>query len=72
MLTAGHRLSGIAACTYHFWYNTPELSFLVALQAGLTCLGNTTVAIAALRIALSNGFRVPFFSPKEEGDAQVC
>ncbi|EKX46150.1 hypothetical protein GUITHDRAFT_70958, partial [Guillardia theta CCMP2712] len=28
--------SGVAACTYHFFYNNPDLSFLVALQAGLT------------------------------------
>jgi len=50
--------SGIAACTYHFFYNNPDVSFLVALQAGLTLLGNTTVAIAALLIALSNGWTV--------------
>jgi hypothetical protein len=49
--------SGLAACTYHFFYNSSDLSFLVALQAGLTLLGNTTVAIAALRIALANGFK---------------
>jgi len=48
--------SGVAACTYHFFYNSPDVSFLVALQAGLTLLGNTTVAIAALLIAMSNGW----------------
>jgi hypothetical protein len=48
--------SGVAACTYHFFYNNPDVSFLVALQAGLTLLGNTTVAIAAVAIALSNGW----------------
>eukprot|EP00283_Hemiselmis_rufescens_P021609 CAMPEP_0173460066 /NCGR_PEP_ID=MMETSP1357-20121228/62477_1 /TAXON_ID=77926 /ORGANISM="Hemiselmis rufescens, Strain PCC563" /LENGTH=376 /DNA_ID=CAMNT_0014427597 /DNA_START=39 /DNA_END=1169 /DNA_ORIENTATION=- len=62
--------SGIAACTYHWWYNSPDLSFLVALQAGLTCLGNITVAIAAYRIAMSNGFEFKLPSlPGQGGDA---
>ena len=53
--------SGVAACTYHFFYNAqPELQFLVELQAFLTLLGNSTVCVAALRIALSNGWK-----PKE-------
>jgi len=60
--------SGVAACTYHWWYNSPELAFLVALQAGLTALGNTTVAIAALRIALSNGFE--FKAPSLPGQGE--
>jgi len=46
----------VAACTYHFFYNSPDVAFLVTLHAGLTLLGNTTVAIAALLIALSNGW----------------
>lgn len=63
--------SGLAACTYHFFYNSQDLSFLVALQAGLTLLGNTTVGIAALRIALANGwkFQLPTL-PGKEGSAQ--
>jgi len=56
--------SGLAACTYHFFYNNPNLQFLVDLQAGLTCLGNITLAIAAYRIAVSNGWKfddlIPF------------
>eukprot|EP00802_Teleaulax_amphioxeia_P012127 Tamp_12165.p1 GENE.Tamp_12165~~Tamp_12165.p1 ORF type:complete len:444 (-),score=93.44 Tamp_12165:509-1693(-) len=59
--------SGLAACTYHFFYNSSDLSFLVALQAGLTLLGNTTVAIAALRIALANGFK---FQLPGQGDGK--
>ena len=39
-----------AACTYHFFYNSPELDFLVAIQAGLTWVGNATLGIAAYRI----------------------
>jgi hypothetical protein len=48
--------SGVAACTYHFFYNSQDVGFLVTLQAGLTLLGNTTVCIAAIIIALSNGW----------------
>ena len=62
--------SGVAACTYHIFYNSADVSFLVALQAGLTLLGNTTVAIAALLIALSNGWTLSELNPmkpKEEG-----
>lgn len=40
----------MSACTYHFFYNSPDLDFLVALQAFLTVLGNATCAWAAYRI----------------------
>jgi hypothetical protein len=40
----------LAACTYHFFYNSPELDALVALQALLTVVGNGTCAWAAYRI----------------------
>lgn len=43
--------SGICACTYHFFYNAPQLEVLVALQAFLTCVGNTTLCFAAYRIS---------------------
>jgi hypothetical protein len=46
--------SGITACTYHLFYN--RIPILVPLQALLTCIGNTTAAIAAYRIARSNGW----------------
>jgi Protein of unknown function (DUF2499) len=42
--------SAMCACTWHFFYNAPELEFLVTLQAGLTVLGNFTCWIAAYRI----------------------
>jgi len=68
--------SGIAACTYHFFYNAPEVSFLVAVQAGLTLLGNTTVCLAALRIALSNGWQpkelLPSMLRGEEADGPAA
>lgn len=46
--------SGITACTYHLFYN--QIPILVPLQAFLTCVGNTTAAYAAFRIARSNGW----------------
>jgi Protein of unknown function (DUF2499) len=65
--------SGICACTYHFFYNNPELQFLVSTQAGLTLLGNITCMIAAYRIAVSNGWNVfneiPFFNSKSSTSA---
>eukprot|EP00667_Euglena_gracilis_P009031 EG_transcript_9161 len=48
--------SGLVACSYHFFYNSADISFMVALQAGLTFLGNTTCAVAAYRLAASNGW----------------
>eukprot|EP00600_Ochromonadales_sp_CCMP1393_P007030 CAMPEP_0174961070 /NCGR_PEP_ID=MMETSP0004_2-20121128/4041_1 /TAXON_ID=420556 /ORGANISM="Ochromonas sp., Strain CCMP1393" /LENGTH=361 /DNA_ID=CAMNT_0016209485 /DNA_START=54 /DNA_END=1139 /DNA_ORIENTATION=- len=42
--------SGLCACTYHLFYNSPALLTLVTLQAALTVLGNTTMAAAAYRI----------------------
>uniref|UniRef100_A0A383VL26 Ycf49-like protein n=2 Tax=Tetradesmus obliquus TaxID=3088 RepID=A0A383VL26_TETOB len=42
--------SAMAACTWHFFYNSPDLDFLVALQAFLTVVGNCTCWLAAYRI----------------------
>ncbi|CAN0292458.1 unnamed protein product [Pylaiella littoralis] len=42
--------SGLIACTYHIFYNSPELISLVAMQAGLTCFGNATMAFATWRV----------------------
>ena len=46
--------SGITACVSHLFYN--QVAYLVPLQALLTCVGNTTAAYAAYRIAKSNGW----------------
>ena len=64
--------SGVVACVYHFFYNAESLQFLVTLQAALTLLGNTTLAFAAWRLAVSNGwqFALPTFAPP--GDAAVA
>ena len=37
--------------TFHLFYNSPALNSVVAMQAFLTIVGNTTCAIAAYRIA---------------------
>lgn len=46
--------SGLAACTYHLFYNAPDLNALVALQAGLTFLGNCALWLATYRIYQSS------------------
>lgn len=48
--------SSICAVTHHFFYNAPELLFLVSTQGFLTLFGNITCMIAAYRIALGNGW----------------
>lgn len=47
--------SGITACVSHLFYN--QIAALVPLQAFLTCVGNSTAAYAAYRIAVSNGWK---------------
>ena len=47
--------SGITACVSHLFYN--QIAILVPLQAFLTCVGNTSAAYAAFRIAISNGWK---------------
>ena len=39
--------SAMAACTWHLFDNPAALDGLVVLQAGLTCLGNGALAVAA-------------------------
>jgi Protein of unknown function (DUF3593)/Protein of unknown function (DUF2499) len=50
--------SGITACVSHLFYN--QIPILVPLQAILTCVGNTSAAYAAFRIAVSNGWEPNF------------
>ena len=40
-------VSAMAACTWHLFDNSADLQGLVVLQAGLTTLGNGTLAVAA-------------------------
>ncbi|CAJ1958512.1 unnamed protein product [Cylindrotheca closterium] len=60
--------SGICACTYHFFYNASVLQILVTMQAGFTLLGNLTCAIAAFRIAQSNGWSFGELNPFDKSD----
>jgi hypothetical protein len=40
-------VSAMAACTWHFFDNSPALQGLVVLQAALTAAGNGALALAA-------------------------
>jgi len=40
-------VSAMCACTWHFFDNAESLSWLVEVQAVMTLVGNTTLAIAA-------------------------
>jgi len=63
--------SGICACTYHFFYNSPTVNWIVALQALLTVVGNSCLALAAYRVSSYDGPVQPAASPKplEDSDA---
>ena len=50
--------SGVAGCTYHFFFNSPDVSFLVALQAGLALIGHTALLVTAVLLSVSNGWNV--------------
>jgi len=64
--------SSLCACTYHFFYNAPELESLVTLQAALTCVGNCTLAGAAFSIYEStkerDGQKAPDDKEEKEKD----
>eukprot|EP00899_Mesostigma_viride_P012265 jgi/Mesvir1/21039/Mv08087-RA.1 len=52
--------SGATAVTFHLFYNAqPELTPLVATQAGLTLLGNTSLAYGAFRLSQKAGEAQP-------------
>ncbi len=63
--------SGICACVYHLFYNAETLGFVVLAQAALTLIGNTTLAFAAWRLAVSNGWQVPFSASGDVEGRQV-
>ena len=46
--------SAMAAITWHIYDNSIELKGLVVLQAGLTFLGNSAMALAALNLLKSS------------------
>lgn len=49
----------LTACTYHFFYNSKDLEFLVTIQASLTWIGNATLWAAAYRIYKDTGDSSP-------------
>lgn len=53
--------SSIAALTFHLFYN--QVPWILTAQAGFTFLGNATLAVAALRIAVSNGWTISELNP---------
>ena len=46
--------SAMAAITWHIFDNSPQISFLVTIQAFLTTIGNTSMAFAAWNLFRSN------------------
>ncbi|MFM8526098.1 MAG: DUF2499 domain-containing protein [Cyanobacteriota bacterium] len=48
-------ISAMAACLWHLFDNTPQLQWLVVLQAGTTLLGNGAMAWAAWRLLPVSG-----------------
>lgn len=39
-------VSAMCACTWHLFDNSPELGWLVTLQAAMTLIGNITLCVA--------------------------
>eukprot|EP00929_Paragymnodinium_shiwhaense_P010941 TRINITY_DN11603_c0_g1_i1.p1 TRINITY_DN11603_c0_g1~~TRINITY_DN11603_c0_g1_i1.p1 ORF type:complete len:483 (-),score=118.67 TRINITY_DN11603_c0_g1_i1:46-1494(-) len=60
--------SSVCAVTFHIFYN--QIPWILTAQAAFTCLGNITLWLAAMRIAVSNGWTIselnPFAEKKEE------
>ena len=50
--------SGVAAATYHFYYNSPDVAILADLSSGLTFIGSVLLCLASFNIARSNGWNV--------------
>jgi hypothetical protein len=48
-------VSAMAACTWHLYDNTSTLKGLVVIQAGLTALGNVTMALATWNLCRRPG-----------------
>jgi ABC-type Co2+ transport system permease subunit len=48
-------VSAMCACTWHLYDNNPNLYGLVVVQAGLTAVGNLTLALACLLLLRRQG-----------------
>lgn len=49
-------ISAMCACTWHFFDNSPQLAWLVTLQAIMTVVGNVTLCLAGWWIWRSQRF----------------
>jgi len=54
-------MSSVAALTFHVFYN--GVPWILTAQAAFTFLGNATLAVAAFRIAASNGWTISELNP---------
>ena len=50
--------SGVCACVQHFFFNAPDLEWLVTAQGALTMIGNSGMCFAAARLAGGAGSNV--------------
>ena len=50
--------SAMTAITWHIFDNTEELKGLVVIQAGLTVIGNTAMAIAAYNLSKNEAVNI--------------
>jgi hypothetical protein len=55
-------ISSVCALTFHVFYN--QIPWILTAQALFTFIGNTTLGIAAFRIAVSNGWTVSELDPR--------
>jgi len=55
-------ISSVCALTFHVFYN--QIPWILTAQALFTFVGNTTLGIAAFRIAVSNGWTVSELDPR--------
>jgi hypothetical protein len=59
-------VSAMAALTWHFFDNAPELKGLVILQAALTALGNGALALAVWNLLRRQDLAEPSTPPSPE------
>jgi len=63
--------SGLCACTYHWFFNAPEVKSLQTLQAATTLGGNILMMIAAYRISVANGWNIKTLLPSTGNHKQI-
>ena len=63
-------MSGLCACTYHLFYNSPQLLWLVSLQASLTVIGESQ--LIRISHALDAEHIVRLYFIRQFGDGFSC